>query len=73
MQQALDLGLDELEDREVRPDLGILPEDVRLVLVAYACATDRGVMHIERGSAELRREDRYLVWHHHEPPPPTAP
>ncbi|WP_272263605.1 hypothetical protein [Streptomyces xanthophaeus] len=73
MQQALDLGLDELEDPEVHPDLGILPEDVRLVLVAYACAMDRGVMHIEWGSAELRREDRYLLWHHHEPLPATAP
>ena len=67
MQQALDLGLDELEEPETHPDLGLLPEDIRLVLVAYACSMDRGVMRVEWGSAELRREDRYLVWHHHEP------
>ncbi|MFF8829263.1 hypothetical protein [Streptomyces sp. NPDC015131] len=66
MQQALDLGLEELDETEVHPDLGLLAEDVRLVLVAYACSMDRGVMRIEWGSAELRREDRYLLWHHHE-------
>ncbi|MFJ8647523.1 hypothetical protein ACIRNI_15540 [Streptomyces sp. NPDC093546] len=69
MQQVLDLGLDELQESEVHPDLGFLPEDIRLVLVAYACAMDRGMMRIEWGSAELRREDRFLVWHHHEPLP----
>ncbi|MDJ0382982.1 hypothetical protein [Streptomyces sp. G-G2] len=69
MQQVLDLGLDELDPPEPHPDLGLLPQDVRLVLVAYACAMDRGVMRAEWGSAELRREDRYLVWHHHEPLP----
>ncbi|MGM1076710.1 hypothetical protein ACS0VI_10755 [Streptomyces sp. H28] len=26
-------------------------------------------MRIEWGSAELRREDRYLIWHRHEPLP----
>ncbi|MFD1828740.1 hypothetical protein ACFSJS_03545 [Streptomyces desertarenae] len=69
MQQALDLGLDELEEPETHPDLGLLPEDTRLVLVAYACSMEQGVMRIEWGSAELRREDRYLIWHHHEPLP----
>lgn len=49
------------------PDLGQLPPDVGLVLVAYACSMDRGVMRLEWGAAELRREDRYLIWHHHEP------
>ncbi|MFG2534727.1 hypothetical protein ACGFU4_05715 [Streptomyces sp. NPDC048511] len=68
-QQMLDLGMDELEEPETHPDLGLLPEDVRLVLVAYACSMDQGVVRAEWGSAELRREDRYLVWHHHEPLP----
>lgn len=67
MQQALDLGLDDLEPEEVHPDLELIPEDVRLVLVAYACSMDKGVMRAEWGAAELRREDRYLIWHHHEP------
>jgi hypothetical protein len=66
MQQALDLGLDELDDPEPHPDLALLDEDVQLVLIAYACSMTQGVMRIEWGSAELRREDRYLVWHHHE-------
>ncbi|MFJ3270339.1 hypothetical protein [Streptomyces sp. NPDC086776] len=69
MQQILDLGLDELEGSEVHPELDLLPEDIRLVLVAYACSMDQGMMLIEWGSAELRREDRYLIWHHHEPLP----
>ncbi|MFF8417347.1 hypothetical protein [Streptomyces sp. NPDC015680] len=66
MQQALDLGLDELHEPEPHPDLALLPEDVKLILVAYACSMTQGVMRIEWGSAELRREDRYLIWHHHE-------
>ncbi|MFF7180862.1 hypothetical protein [Streptomyces sp. NPDC008121] len=67
MQQAFDLGLDELDEQEAHPDLALLSEDVKLVLVAYACSMTQGVMRIEWGSAELRREDRYLIWHHHEP------
>ncbi|MFE0761111.1 hypothetical protein [Streptomyces smyrnaeus] len=67
MQGELDLGLPDVEEPEVHRDLAQLPPDVGLVLVAYACAMDRGVMRLEWGSAELRREDRYLVWHHHEP------
>ncbi|MFD7609559.1 hypothetical protein [Streptomyces sp. NPDC059828] len=69
MQQMFDLGMDEPEESEAHPDLGLLPEDIRLVLVAYACSMDQGVMRVEWGSAELRREDRYLIWHHHEPLP----
>ncbi|MFB6703543.1 hypothetical protein ACFCW6_02315 [Streptomyces sp. NPDC056333] len=69
MQQILDLGLGELDESEVHPELDLLPEDIHLVLVAYACSMDRGMMRIEWGSAELRREDRYLIWHHHEPLP----
>ncbi|MER7960014.1 hypothetical protein [Streptomyces sp. NPDC096030] len=67
MQQAFDLGLDELDEQEPHPDLALLSEGVKLVLVAYACSMAQGVMRIEWGSAELRREDRYLIWHHHEP------
>ncbi|MEU9254225.1 hypothetical protein AB0D66_20470 [Streptomyces sp. NPDC048270] len=66
MQQAFDLGLDELVASEAHPDLALLSEDVKLILVAYACSMTQGVMRIEWGSAELRREDRYLVWHYHE-------
>ncbi|KQX16816.1 hypothetical protein ASC82_00740 [Streptomyces sp. Root431] len=66
MQQALDLGIDELNEQEPHPDLALLSEDVKLVLVAYACSMAQGVMRIEWGSAELRQEDRYLIWHHHE-------
>jgi hypothetical protein len=69
LQQAFDLDWGELDDSEVHPDLELLPEDVRLVLVAYACSMEKGVMRIEWGSAELRREDRYLIWHRHEPLP----
>ncbi|CAL9445807.1 hypothetical protein SUDANB21_02339 [Streptomyces sp. enrichment culture] len=69
MQQAFDFDFGELEDSEVHPDLELLPEDVQLVLVAYACSMERGVTRIEWGSAELRREDRYLIWHRHEPLP----
>ncbi|WTO71220.1 hypothetical protein OG867_23035 [Streptomyces sp. NBC_00209] len=72
-QQMLDLGLDELEEPEAHPDLALLPEDIRLVLVAYACSMHEGVMRAEWGSAELRREDRYLIWHRHEPLALAAP
>jgi hypothetical protein len=74
MQQAFDLGLDELDEPDARTDLALLSEDTQLVLVAYACSMAEGVMRIAWGSAELRREDRYLIWHHHErlPLPPQA-
>lgn len=67
MQQELDLGLDDPEEATERPDLGVIPEEVSLVLVAYACSMEHGLVRAEWGSAELRREDRYLIWHHHEP------
>ncbi|WP_349637054.1 hypothetical protein [Streptomyces sp. RerS4] len=74
MQQTLDLGLDELDEEHVHPDLALLSPDIRLIIVAYACSMERGVMRIEWGSAELRRDDGYLIWHHHEPlHPPAAP
>lgn len=72
MQQAFDLGLDELDEEHVHPDVALLPRDLRLIIVAYACSMERGVMRIEWGAAELRREDRYLIWHHHEPLHPSA-
>ncbi|MFJ6999143.1 hypothetical protein ACIQWY_04065 [Streptomyces albidoflavus] len=67
MQGELDLGLEDLEEPEAHRDLGQLPPEVGLVLVAYACSMNAGVMRLEWGAAELRREDRYLIWHHHEP------
>ncbi|MEW1551029.1 hypothetical protein [Streptomyces tsukubensis] len=69
MQQAFDLGLEEPDEPDPHPDLALLSEDVKLVLVAYACSMAQGVMRIEWGSAELRQEDRHLIWHHHEPLP----
>ncbi|MFD7884309.1 hypothetical protein ACFV3N_17945 [Streptomyces bauhiniae] len=66
-QQMLDLDWGDLDDSEVHRDLEMLPDDVQLVLVPYACSMEQGVMHVEWGSAELRREDRYLIWHQHEP------
>ncbi|MCT9139128.1 hypothetical protein [Streptomyces violarus] len=62
----------ELDESEVHPDLEMLPDNVQLVLVAYTCSMEAGVMRIEWGSAESRREDRYLIWHRHEPLPPRA-
>ncbi|MFD5421930.1 hypothetical protein ACFWJT_28400 [Streptomyces sp. NPDC127069] len=74
MQQVLDLGLEELDEEPLHPDVALLPPELRLIIVAYACSMDQGVMRVEWGSAELRREDRYLLWHHHEPLiPPTTP
>ncbi|MFI1809595.1 hypothetical protein ACH414_04535 [Streptomyces sp. NPDC020422] len=67
MQQAFDLGLAELDEQEPHPDLALLSGDAKLVLVAYACSMTQGVMRIEWGSAELCRENRYLIWHHHDP------
>ncbi|MFE5804569.1 hypothetical protein [Streptomyces sp. NPDC056491] len=72
LQQAFDFGPSELDEEHVHPDVALLPSDLRLVIVAYACSMEQGVMRIEWGSAELRREDRYLVWHHHEPLQPPA-
>ncbi|MDF3288368.1 hypothetical protein P3G67_03835 [Streptomyces sp. RB6PN23] len=67
MQRELDLGLDELQQQEFHKDLSQLEPDIGLVLLAYACAMDTGVMRLEWGDAELRRGDRHLLWHHHEP------
>ncbi|MEV0372441.1 hypothetical protein AB0I10_21840 [Streptomyces sp. NPDC050636] len=66
MQGELDLGLEELQEQEIHDDLNQLDPDVGLVLLAYACAMDKGVMRLEWGDAELRRGDRHLLWHHHE-------
>ncbi|MFD7114626.1 hypothetical protein ACFWAF_31070 [Streptomyces microflavus] len=67
MQGELDLGLEEVDEQGAHRDLGQLPPDAGLVLVAYACSMTHGVIRLEWGAAELRREDRYLIWHHHEP------
>ncbi|MDH6110374.1 hypothetical protein P3T36_003411 [Kitasatospora sp. MAP12-15] len=76
MQGELDLGLDHHEPDELHNDLARLAPETKLVLVAYACAQHSGVVRLEWGSAELRSEDRSLIWHHHEalpvPPQPTA-
>lgn len=67
MQGELDLGLEDLQEHELHSDLSQLGSDIGLVLIAYACAMDTGVMRLEWGDAELRRGDRHLLWHHHEP------
>ncbi|MFG2984779.1 hypothetical protein ACGFYQ_26585 [Streptomyces sp. NPDC048258] len=64
LQGELDLGLEELYAREFHSDLDQLGPDTRVVLLAYACAMDRGVMRLEWGEAEVQA-DRYLLWHHH--------
>ncbi|WP_189741968.1 hypothetical protein [Streptomyces nojiriensis] len=71
MQLKLDLGLEELDEQHIHPDVALLPPELRLVIVAYACSVEQGVMRVEWGSAELR-DDRYLVWHHHESLLPPA-
>ncbi|WSQ99822.1 hypothetical protein OG735_18105 [Streptomyces sp. NBC_01210] len=65
MQGELDLGLEELHMQEIHSDLNQLGPETGLVLLAYACSMDRGVMRLEWGDAELRA-DRYLIWHHHQ-------
>ncbi|MEY9871225.1 hypothetical protein ABH931_000690 [Streptacidiphilus sp. MAP12-33] len=70
MQGELDLGLElEADTGDVHRDLSQLDPDVGLVLVAYACSMEHGLMRLEWGTAELRTEDRQLIWHHHEPLP----
>ncbi|MER5868052.1 hypothetical protein [Kitasatospora sp. NPDC002040] len=68
-QGELDLGIELPDDGEPHADLARLPPETKLVLVAYACSLAEGVVRMEWGSAELRREDRSLIWHHHEPLP----
>ncbi|MEU5051581.1 hypothetical protein [Streptomyces sp. NPDC021096] len=68
LQGELDLGLEDTHAQEIHGDLSRLAPDVSLVLVAYACSMDRGVMRLEWGIAEVL-PDRYLLWHHHEPLP----
>ncbi|MFI9366521.1 hypothetical protein ACIG5E_36535 [Kitasatospora sp. NPDC053057] len=73
-QIAFDLGIELPEEDEPHADLLRLSPETKLVLVAYACSLASGVVRLEWGSAELRREDRSLLWHHHEPLPlPRAP
>ncbi|MBT2478337.1 hypothetical protein [Streptomyces sp. ISL-94] len=72
MQPALDLDLAELAEEHVHPDVALLPPELRLIIVAYACSMEQGVMRVEWGSAELLHGDRHLIWHHHEPLLPPA-
>ncbi|WP_372406282.1 hypothetical protein [Streptomyces luteireticuli] len=69
LQGELDLEWDEMPEPEVHRDLTRLPPGTKLILLAYACSMERGVIRLEWGEAELRAEDRYLIWHHHEPLP----
>jgi hypothetical protein len=69
MQGELDLGLEDVEDHDLHRDLAQLPPETRLALVAYACSMERGLIRLEWGIAEFRREDGFLIWHHHEPLP----
>lgn len=66
-QGELDLGLEVTDIDEPNSDLARLSPGTKLVIVAYACAQTSGVVRLEWGSAELRSEDRSLIWHHHEP------
>ncbi|MDQ0311332.1 hypothetical protein J2S46_005888 [Kitasatospora herbaricolor] len=68
-QGELDLGIELPVEDEPHADLARLSPSTQLVLVAYACSLTDGVIRLEWGSAELRREDRSLLWHHHGPLP----
>ncbi|MEV7179367.1 hypothetical protein [Kitasatospora sp. NPDC093679] len=68
-QPGLDLGIELPAEDEPHADLARLAPDTKVVLVAYACSLADGIVHLEWGSAELRDEDRSLIWHHHEPLP----
>ncbi|WP_327306922.1 hypothetical protein OG730_28580 [Streptomyces sp. NBC_01298] len=72
MQLALDLDMEEFDEEHVHPDVALLPPELQLIIVAYACSMEQGVMRIEWGSAGLLHGDRYLIWHHHEPLLPPA-
>ncbi|RKT11287.1 hypothetical protein BX285_5228 [Streptomyces sp. 1114.5] len=65
-QGELDLDIELPDEDEPHADLARLSPDTKLVLVAYACSLADGVVRLEWGSAELRREDRSLIWHRHE-------
>ncbi|MFJ2866900.1 hypothetical protein [Kitasatospora sp. NPDC087314] len=68
-QGELNLGIELPDEDEPHADLARLSPDTKLVLVAYACSLADGVVRLEWGFAELRREDRSLIWHRHEPLP----
>lgn len=66
MQQELDLGLEgPQEDAKALPELLTRPGVDGLVLLAYACSMERGVMRAEWGIAELPHGGRDLLWHAH--------
>ncbi|GAA0285481.1 hypothetical protein GCM10010302_24690 [Streptomyces polychromogenes] len=72
IQLSFDLGMEDLDEDQVHPDVALLPPDLQLVIVAYACSLEQGVMRVEWGSAGLLHGDRHLTWHHHEPLFPPA-
>ncbi|MFF4320160.1 hypothetical protein [Streptomyces sp. NPDC001568] len=71
-QLTLDLGIEGLDEENLHPDVALLPPDLRLTVVAYACSMEQGVMRVEWGSAGLLHGNRHLFWHHHEPLLPRA-
>ncbi|MEU9302834.1 hypothetical protein [Streptomyces sp. NPDC048269] len=72
LQLTLDLDLEELDEEHLHPDVALLPPELQLIIVAYACSLEQGVIRVEWGSAELLHGDRRLIWHHHEPLLPPA-
>ncbi|WP_208882728.1 hypothetical protein [Streptomyces armeniacus] len=67
MQQELDLGLEGPQESKTLPELLTQPGVQGLVLLAYACSKEQGVMRAEWGIAELPRGGRDLLWHDHHP------
>ncbi|MEZ0076450.1 hypothetical protein [Planotetraspora sp. GP83] len=63
---------DEAELAEVRPTLAGLPDDTRLIPVAYAGNAQAGLLRLYWGEAELIDEFGRLRWHHYEPIPLLA-
>ncbi len=74
-QEALDLFADE-ETPDVpplRPALARLPDDTRLVLIAYAGNAHAGLFNAYWGEAELIDEFGRIRWTHYEPIPLLVP
>ncbi|ETK31462.1 hypothetical protein [Microbispora sp. ATCC PTA-5024] len=67
LQEELDLSIEERDDLDrLRPALARLPDDTRLVPVAYAGNAHAGLLRLYWGEAELLDDFGRLRWLHHE-------
>jgi len=67
LQPSLDESLDLPTTDDLRAAFPQLGEDTRLIVVAYACNVDGGVLRAAWGEAELHTDDGSLTWHRLEP------